>query len=794
MMRACTRVCAALCAAGAIALSPLSLASTGGEEPMPEFNSPWGPVRPITSLATGSLGVVESTWWRKPLLLAWYRFNGQPLPSTVLNAFSYEADSKLASDKPQGMDAWLLEAGRVVPAIAPQRVAAETPSVTGNRWDQIENCPADAWEQARRTLAERLQAWGSESPALRNWLEAQHRVFARCPLGPAYFRKDLPGGGQINEQYAKAFILPDMALPALSPDAPPLLAKDRAYQSAAALLYEGRYAEAESAFSAIARDESSPWREWGMYLAFRARLRHIQLTQPNEAVGDGCQTPECLARRAETQKNRAAEARRLREAVQGAMAASSKAGKADEARRLADLDALIAARLDPARRFVELAAVLKNPDVEAAAFRRAVTDYLLLHRQFPPSEPMGEWLAGLVLGYDPTRQPCQIGQGAAKPPSDFPDLAETECRRQQWSVESLRRHEQAPAQAAWLFSAASLARRSDPHVARLLLALRSMPDDHPGAASFMLQRVRLGEREESLRLAAALLTRAEITADYSARNRVHEYRLWHAASLADFCRDAPREYGRAFDRDTLLQAAPPDPTVEPARGWDSDGAWILNYELPHAALIEVAQRADCLSSIRSTAITMAWSRAILQKDVSAAREALALMAKARGAPLPPQMSRMQTIQDDRSFLLEGGLAIEGARTGGTCRIAAPKADAYTPDYEESVGNLPQSFGRFAKNLLSPARFAAWQRERKALDALPDLDSAWMQNVLAFSEAFPKDERVPGLLRDAVYRTRLNWCADPSAGNLSKAAFELLKRRYPKSKEAVSTKYWFKPRT
>ena len=55
-------------------------------------------------------------------------------------------------------------------------------------------------------------------------------------------------------------------------------------------------------------------------------------------------------------------------------------------------------------------------------------------------------------------------------------------------------------------------------------------------------------------------------------------------------------------------------------------------------------------------------------------------------------------------------------------------------------------------------------------------------------------RVPGLLSDAVIRTRMNWCAEDSAGKLSKAAFDLLKGRYPKSKEALTTKYWFKPKT
>jgi hypothetical protein len=97
-------------------------------------------------------------------------------------------------------------------------------------------------------------------------------------------------------------------------------------------------------------------------------------------------------------------------------------------------------------------------------------------------------------------------------------------------------------------------------------------------------------------------------------------------------------------------------------------------------------------------------------------------------------------------------------------------------------------------LLAANVYADWQGERAALEALPDLDAAWIQNVIDFAMTLPDDARSPGLLREAVYRTRMNWCAEPSAGNLSKQAFDLLKRKYPKSKEARTTKYWFKPRT
>lgn len=794
MMRLCARRFAVLCVIGVAFISPPTFASGGGEASPPEFNSPWGPVRPISDLATGSLGVVESSWWRKPLLLAWYRFNGQPLPAKALDAFEYGAQSVAANGEFEAMGAWRAEAKAVGTVSAPENIGAAAPAVLGNRWDSFENCPNAAWNQARRTLAERSKAWGADSPALRDWLQVQYRVFARCSLGPTYFRKDLAGSEPFNPLYAKQFVLPEMALPDPPADAPALLIKDRAYQRAAALMYEGNYQQAEDAFKKIAQDGKSPWQEWGMYLAFRARLRSIQMTAPAENFYDPCQAPECIQRRADARKLKANESRRLREDVERAISTAKSAQKNAEAARLADLDALIGARLDPAKRFAELAAVLTNSSVDPVQTRRAVNDYLLLHRQFSPSEPMGEWLAGLINGYDPTNAPCHMGAGVPMPRSLSPDPAESECRRLQWSQESLRRFEQRPTHYAWLFSAAALALRNDPHVDKLLAAMGKTPPEHPGVATMMLQRLRLGGREEGLRLAAALMQRPDITSDYSARNRVREYRLWHAASVTEFCRDAQRERGIAFDRDTLMRSEATDPKAEPNWGQDYDTAWVLNYELPHAALIEAAQQGECPLALRGTAASIAWSRAVLRKDVAGARQAGSVWSKAKDIQIPGGIGPILAINDDKSFLLEGGLTIAGARTGGTCRIAAPQAGGYTPDYVEVVGDLPSSLGHFAKSVLTPEHYAKWQSERQLLDALPDLDSVWMQNVLAFAEAFPTDVRVPGLLVDAVYRTRMNWCAEGSAGKLSKAAFDLLKGRYPKSKEALTTKYWFKPRT
>lgn len=761
-----------------------SHASGGGEESSPEFNSPWGPARPTTELLAGSLGVVEASWWRKPLLLAWHRFNGLTIPAGAEDTFVYPTppidysspSAATAGEKPAPQE---LSLGAIT---------SYAPLPGGNAWSQFENCPGDSLEQANRTLALRRKTWGANSPALRDWHSAQQRVFARCPLGPAYYRSDLPSQRQLDPEYARRFLLPDMSLPAPPADAPLLLVKDRAYQRASALFYEGHYPEAESAFVSIARDKDSPWREWGMYLAFRARLREAQIST-SAGSDDTCGTPECIRQRAASQARRQEEANKLHRDIAQSLKLARKRENAAEIRRLLDLDALVGARLDPSVQFRKLAEQLTQPGIAAADFRRMASDYLHLHRQFPPSEAMGEWLAGLINGYDPTDQPCPRDAANAKPKTNFPDNKEVECRRRQWSEESIRRFQRNPSQYAWLFSAAALAERDSPQRGALLEALVAVPEDHPGAASFMLHRVRLGDRDEALRVAEVLLTRPDVTSDYSARNRIREYRLWHARNLTEFWQDGLREQGVAFDRDTMLQSAAPKPDASPTWGWDYDSHWVLETELPFAALLETATASGWPHNLRWRVANLAWSRAVLRKDAVQARAALAVLAGFR-FPEQADYARLQGIADDADFLLESGLLARGANIVSGCNIALGKS----PPDASSFSDRRRQLGRFAQRLLTAEAHAAWQSESATLAAYPDLDSAWMQNVLDFAAAFPDDKRVPSLLREAVYLTRMNWCAEPSAGKLSKQAFNLLKRRYPGSREAQSTKYWFKPRS
>jgi len=65
-----------------------------------------------------------------------------------------------------------------------------------------------------------------------------------------------------------------------------------------------------------------------------------------------------------------------------------------------------------------------------------------------------------------------------------------------------------------------------------------------------------------------------------------------------------------------------------------------------------------------------------------------------------------------------------------------------------------------------------------------------EQAIKWANANPTDPRIPEALHLAVTTTRFG-CTDKNTGRWSKAAFDLLHRKYPNTSWARKTKYWFK---
>jgi hypothetical protein len=78
----------------------------------------------------------------------------------------------------------------------------------------------------------------------------------------------------------------------------------------------------------------------------------------------------------------------------------------------------------------------------------------------------------------------------------------------------------------------------------------------------------------------------------------------------------------------------------------------------------------------------------------------------------------------------------------------------------------------------------------ALQALGTAPDYFCRIAIAWTEKNPADPRAPEALHLAVRSTRYG-CTDDQTGRWSKAAYDLLHRRYPNTTWAKNTKYWFK---
>ena len=224
-------------------------ASSGGPPPTPDYVRA-APFDTIETAALGArrIGIVKGAASAGLLYLDWRVLNRLDVGTPAATALA----TPCCGTPGTGGYAWL-DARRAVPGTAElYYVSAER---EGPNYTTVPNCFDDAFVTAAATLTARINRYGADAPAVRNWLATQDAVFAACGK-------------------------PGIVLPQIAANAPPWLLADRHYQEAAFALYDGRLDEAARRFGEIARDDTSPWQRTGRYLQARA-IQRAALTAPS---------------------------------------------------------------------------------------------------------------------------------------------------------------------------------------------------------------------------------------------------------------------------------------------------------------------------------------------------------------------------------------------------------------------------------------------------------------------------------------------------------------------------------
>ena len=771
------------------------------------FYSTAYPDYPRTQYARGDLGILQSTYWRMYLFIAYRYLAGKGFTPREQQALEVLWDPKVkydwmnvvaAGNEQHELEGWQKARSKV-------RGSGPGPNIEvyrGGFWDRGHyigylNCPGDAFRNAAETLNKRVEQFGADSPAIRDWVKAQDQVFANCN-GPATLpamQEYWLSPDQQAAQAAAAAAGPSIPAPAPM-DSPPLLRADRAYQIAAANFYAGNLEAALRGFQAIAADSASPWHGLAAYLAARTLVRQGTLEpgpgEVNKTALEQAQT-ELKAMLSNT----------------GLLALHA------AATRLLDLVRL---KLDPEQRLGELA-VLLSEGGSAENLTQSVEDYTALLDKYL-SGPTDAW---------PRRGPAFKDVPAFLRQNPLTDWISTLQSGDEdalhHAIEEWKKERSLP----WLVTVISKIQAGDPDEGQVLAAARLVEPSSPAYLTVAYHTARLAiasRKEEQVReMLDRLLIERTWKEDPSALNLFLAQRLKLARSLDEFLKFAPRtvgSYGWSDEGNEFYQINPEsDPRLKGlARErvlFDTDSTKVLNEGMP-LSLLQQAATSKLLSPYLHRQLALAvWVRAFLLGNEQIARD-LVPVVEAAAPELKESLEAYRTAKDAESrrfaavytILKFPGLrpyvnsgtgrlerldAVNSLRDDWWCKLV-PGIDFDFPNYEkinaELVPNIPKSAQTQGPSF---AHFLTGEQKEQARDDLKRLAAIGPGTdylggrILAWAKNHPDDPRLPEALHRVVSMPHLG-CSDAETGSNSQAAFEFLHQRYPNNPWTKKTKYWY----
>lgn len=714
------------------------------------------PAYPLEQFAAGRTGVVQPSYARSYLYVAYRYFSGlsftpaeqQSLVSLWRERLDFHSGDEGDSDWTR---VWLT-ARQKVPGVPGRETidiyrAREKP----NEYESYVNCNKDAFETAAATLNQRIEKYGADSPSIQSWVQAQDQVFANCSSGKS---------------------IPDPAPPAT--DA--LLRADRAYQIAAANFYSADFDEAKKQFETIAADNKSPWRRTAQFLVARTLIRKGSLGTPE-------QKQESLTA-AETELTKV-------------LADKNLSDLHPSATRLLNLVRL---RLRPNERRHALAQTLlaKNQNDN---LKQDLWDYTVLMDQSLEGEQKtaaeafkGDELSDWIVTFQ--------SEDAATFDHSLERWQTT--RSVPWLIAALSGAEGKHARAGELISEALKVKPNSPAFA---------------SAQFHAVRLLMeaGKNDEARTLLDQLLKTNRDQFDAASLNLLASKRMLVSTTLADFLNYAARvpvtlswnDDGREIPVDDDEIEAEMKALQDQPR-FDYDAGVALNRKMPLSVLKEAAKNTSLPVPLRRDLVQAVWLRAVILGDTRTADELTPTVHE-----LIPEMSTLldaylsgNTPQAKKFSAIYAWLKFPGLEPvvdiGVGRRTPLQSQDSYRDNWwcgnayylpeeeQENEVTGPPSFTASNTHellFLSPAEKETAKQQWSTLGALGAAPNYIAQNVVQWANRTTNDPRNAEALHLAVMTTRFG-CTDKNSGRWSKAAFDALHRKYPNSSWAKKTPYWF----
>lgn len=727
---------------------------------------------PVKNYLAGQLGVIQPTYHRMYLVVAYRYLSGAPLTATeqqtLRDEWEPERNPQNEAEVVRGgahgdpVTLWL-NTRKTVLGDSPAQRLWETDGFGVATWRKFGdsninfyNCLPDAFNAAVIRLRTYIEQFGAGSSEAQEWAHAQDQVFENCAPNPRYGHQGP--------------VIP----PEVPADASQMTRADRQYQIAAANFYAGNYADAHRQFTQIAADSNSTWHGIAPLLAGRAVLREATINEGKEGTDDkGLTDAEAIFRTV--------------------VADPSRAEYHAAAQRLLNFTEV---RLHPNEEMERLASKLSKEDRK---FNQDLTDYTALMDRIPYKEKqdsarddMTDWIFAF-----------QDGAG---------DIIVQAHAFAKWKETGSN---------AWFATALATANAKGDSFQELLAAARKVKSDSPLYSLATFHRLRLeyesGQSASARPEIDAFLKSSNANFPPSTINLLKAVRMRMATDLGDFLTYAPRKATA-----TEIDGAPePWDPKEFWRGerqsdvmFDQDGAYVINRMLPLSMLARAAEDASVPKALRPQLAIAAWARAVILGDAAQASS----MARLCEEQEPEMKAALEDVERTPSgqarefaavfqMLHFPGVQIE-VRSGPFRRTQPGEIDSFRDNWWGADMDSPNYYGAkpgtigngsplnsvypdqkiHAPDFLDANNLSAADREWKQASAEP-APNYFGSVVLNWAKQHPDDAHLPEALHLVVRATRYG-NGNKDTGAISKAAFEQLHRKYPKNEWAKKTPYWF----
>jgi hypothetical protein len=777
MTRVASRLALVLAVLLVIGLPNSRMRSCGPFFSSPIYQFTVHPDLPIKDFAAGRTGIVQGTWARSYLTVAYQYLSG--------GNYNHDAQRELLHVWEERMNVDLgADSGSPAPRENPydssahrrwerlrSSVLKDQDTAAANRqfpfglpyqerrYQYFENLNENTYATALHTLESLLKKYAPTSPEVRSWIEGEDSIMTPVELGLNV--PMLPIGIASN-----------------------VIRKNRAYQQGAANFYLSRYDTAIAIFRAIAMDDHSPWQATSQYLVARCFERKAQVDSNAFASQDYAQSLKDLDK----------------------LEHDPRYASMAEATR--DLRSFVSIRVDRVKALHRLSDAVLNPKPDRN-LRQDLIDYTSTLDHFLDNGDR----------YDPHKTSMDsIPKGIFK--DDLTDWVVTVNAGDSTSrPHSLTRWRETKSE-TWLVAAISDRRASEAGVQELMNAALKLPKSSHAYLSARYHCARLlidaGKRD------AARLLLDSILADRSAlslsvTNMFLLLRMEVDGNLKDFLSDAARHPVAIVSDDAWTDGIEgiqdseriADPKKD--RGFSKSVTDILNYAMPLSMLLEAARDQSVPEHLRMDLARAGWTRSWLVKNIPLTIEfaTIALGDKKLGEYFKPylQASEPATQEWEAVNLLvrapilgpfvdawddrDAPLLIESWQRNWWCAWEPERDREANEDNEEDWSHDRKLLMHLnaIPPFLSPDILRQATLEQNLLRAIPPGPNYLAIEAMKWSAAVPNDPRIPAALHRIVLGTRYG-CTDSLTSKYSEKIFKLLHKKYGNTKWAKETPYWF----